>query len=113
LHTRGTRQAPIHEGSATKSGNAYAWLPKALQAIQSNPRVFADEDEAIVELGVGKNMMRSFGIAHLRSERVGPLRIDKNMCADLRLNGVTCKRLYCSPPIAQRNAPSLPGLIVA
>jgi hypothetical protein len=37
----------------------YAWLPKALQAIQSDPRVFTDEDEAIVELGVGKNMVRS------------------------------------------------------
>ncbi|MFY9769737.1 MAG: DUF4007 family protein [Xanthobacteraceae bacterium] len=37
----------------------YAWLPKALQAIQRDPRVFADEDEAIVELGVGKNMVRS------------------------------------------------------
>ena len=37
----------------------YVWLPKALQAIQSDPRVFADEDEAIVELGVGKNMVRS------------------------------------------------------
>jgi hypothetical protein len=37
----------------------YAWLPKALQAIQSDPRVFADDDEAIVELGVGKNMVRS------------------------------------------------------
>lgn len=37
----------------------YAWLPKALQAIQNDPRVFADEDQAIVELGVGKNMVRS------------------------------------------------------
>ena len=37
----------------------YAWLPKALQAIQSDPKVFADEDQAIVELGVGKNMVRS------------------------------------------------------
>jgi hypothetical protein len=37
----------------------YVWSPKALQAIQSDPRVFADEDEAIVELGVGKNMVRS------------------------------------------------------
>ncbi len=37
----------------------YAWLPKALQAIQSDPAVFTDEDEAIVELGVGKNMVRS------------------------------------------------------
>lgn len=37
----------------------YAWLPKALQAIQSNPSVFADEDQAMVELGVGKNMVRA------------------------------------------------------
>src|ERR1700681_1838056 len=36
-----------------------AWLPKALQAIQSDPKVFADEDQAMVELGVGKNMVRS------------------------------------------------------
>lgn len=37
----------------------YAWLPKALQAIRSNPRIFADEEAAMVELGVGKNMVRS------------------------------------------------------
>src|ERR1019366_2997031 len=37
----------------------YAWLPKALQAIQSDPKVFADEDQAMVDLGVGKNMVRS------------------------------------------------------
>lgn len=37
----------------------YAWLPKALQAIEGNPRIFADEDAAMVELGVGKNMVRA------------------------------------------------------
>jgi Protein of unknown function (DUF4007) len=37
----------------------YAWLPKALQAIDCNPRIFADEDAAMVELGVGKNMVRA------------------------------------------------------
>lgn len=37
----------------------YTWLPKALQAIQSNPCVFANEDHAMVELGVGKNMVRA------------------------------------------------------
>jgi hypothetical protein len=37
----------------------YAWLPKALQAIQSAPCVFANEDQAMVELGVGKNMVRA------------------------------------------------------
>ena len=37
----------------------YAWLPKAYRAIQANPEVFADEETAMVELGVGKNMVRS------------------------------------------------------
>lgn len=37
----------------------YAWLPKALQAIQNNSSVFSDEDQAMVELGVGKNMVRA------------------------------------------------------
>jgi hypothetical protein len=37
----------------------YAWLPKALRAITANPQIFSDEDQAMVELGVGKNMVRS------------------------------------------------------
>lgn len=37
----------------------YAWLPKASIVIGNNPRVFADEDQAMVALGVGKNMMRA------------------------------------------------------
>lgn len=37
----------------------YAWLPKAFIAIDKNSRVFADEDQAMVALGVGKNMMRA------------------------------------------------------
>jgi hypothetical protein len=37
----------------------YAWLPKALQALERNPRIFGDEDRAMVELGVGKNMVRA------------------------------------------------------
>jgi hypothetical protein len=44
-----------HESFACR----YAWLPKALQAIQVDPRAFADEDQAMVELGLGKNMVRS------------------------------------------------------
>lgn len=44
-----------HESFACR----YAWLPKALQAIENDPRLFADEDQAMVELGVGKNMVRS------------------------------------------------------
>jgi hypothetical protein len=44
-----------HESFACR----YAWLPKALQAVIARPAVFSDEDAAMVELGVGKNMVRS------------------------------------------------------
>ncbi len=37
----------------------YPWLPKAVMAVQANSRIFSDENEAIVEMGVGKNMVRS------------------------------------------------------
>jgi hypothetical protein len=37
----------------------YAWLPKAYHALRENPRTFADEDSAMITLGVGKNMVRS------------------------------------------------------
>jgi hypothetical protein len=36
----------------------YGWLPKAVRFVGSDPRIFARED-ALVELGVGKNMVRS------------------------------------------------------
>jgi hypothetical protein len=37
----------------------YAWLPKAYGALARNPGAFAEEEDAIVELGVGKNMVRA------------------------------------------------------
>ena len=37
----------------------YAWLPKAVRAIAANPNAFADEESAMVELGLGKNMVRA------------------------------------------------------
>lgn len=37
----------------------YTWLPKAYLAVLSNPVVFADEEQAMVALGVGKNMVRA------------------------------------------------------
>ena len=37
----------------------YAWLPKAYEAVKSNPSIFSDEDSAMIELGVGKNMVRA------------------------------------------------------
>jgi hypothetical protein len=37
----------------------YSWLPKAVRGLAANPTLFADEDNAMVTLGVGKNMVRS------------------------------------------------------
>src|SRR4051812_14388125 len=37
----------------------YAWLPKAYGAIAADAEAFADEDDAMINLGVGKNMVRS------------------------------------------------------
>jgi Protein of unknown function (DUF4007) len=37
----------------------YAWLPKAVQGLSRDSKLFSDDDRAIVDLGVGKNMVRS------------------------------------------------------
>lgn len=37
----------------------YAWLPKSYAVLCENERLFSDEDEAMVQLGVGKNMVRA------------------------------------------------------
>lgn len=37
----------------------YTWLPKAVIGIRKNPHVFSEEDDAMVTLGVGKNMVRA------------------------------------------------------
>lgn len=44
-----------HESFACR----YAWLPKAYRGLIETPRLFTDEDEAMVVLGIGKNMVRS------------------------------------------------------
>jgi hypothetical protein len=37
----------------------YAWLPKAFRLLKENPDAFADEVQAMVDLGIGKNMLRA------------------------------------------------------
>jgi hypothetical protein len=53
----------------------YAWLPKAFRTLRKNPTAFSKDDAAMVDLGVGKNMVRAIrfwvqasGIAEPRSE---------------------------------------------
>ena len=37
----------------------YTWLPKAFLTIENEPKVFANDESAMVALGVGKNMVRA------------------------------------------------------
>jgi|ERR1700674_95856 len=37
----------------------YAWLPKAVKWVDEKPQLFVDEQQAMVDLGVGKNMVRA------------------------------------------------------
>ncbi|HTV56567.1 MAG TPA: DUF4007 family protein, partial [Terriglobia bacterium] len=37
----------------------YSWLPKAVFELTANPELFADEEWAMVRLGVGKNMVKA------------------------------------------------------
>jgi hypothetical protein len=44
-----------HESFACR----YGWLPKLYEAVAANPTLFEDDENAIVTLGIGKNMVRS------------------------------------------------------
>ena len=37
----------------------YTWLPKAVRGLTANPKLFSDEEAAMVDLGVGKSMVRA------------------------------------------------------
>ena len=37
----------------------HAWLPKAYRFLSQDPLAFSDEDNAMIELGIGKNMVRA------------------------------------------------------
>lgn len=57
----------------------YTWLPKAVRGLEADPKLFADEERAMVDLGVGKNMVRSVrfwslatGIAAVAAKGVSP-----------------------------------------
>ena len=54
----------------------YAWLPKAVRSLQEDPKLFLDEEGAMVKLGVGKNMVRSIrfwsqvmGVTEVKTKR--------------------------------------------
>jgi len=52
--------APIHRYSGHETFPfRYAWLPKTVRALDEKPLLFTDEEKAMVELGLGKNMVRA------------------------------------------------------
>ena len=53
----------------------YAWLPKAYRGLSDNPALFSDDNEAMVELGLGKNMVRSL---RFWVEATGMVEVDKS-----------------------------------
>jgi hypothetical protein len=62
-----------HESFACR----YGWLPKLHEALLENPDLFADDDAAIIKLGIGKNMVKSirfwgdaFGLTESEGRRV-------------------------------------------
>lgn len=55
LEQKGVMRFSGHESFACR----YAWLPKAYRAIEENEAIFSHPEQAMVGLGVGKNMVRS------------------------------------------------------
>lgn len=55
MTVRATEVFSGHESFACR----YGWLPKLYEAVKVAPALFADDEQAIVTLGIGKNMVRS------------------------------------------------------
>jgi hypothetical protein len=51
----------------------YPWLPKAVRFLATDPKFFANEDRAMVDLGVGKNMVRAIRFWSLAAGIASPL----------------------------------------
>jgi len=51
----------------------YTWLPKAVRGLQANPKLFCDDERAMVDLGVGKNMVRSIRFGSQVSGMANPV----------------------------------------
>jgi len=51
---------PVYRFSGHESFSCrYAWIPKAVESLQEDPMIFSNIDEAMVRLGLGKNMVQS------------------------------------------------------
>jgi hypothetical protein len=66
----------------------YAWLKKGVDAVDHTPDLFADEESAMVELGVGKNMVRSIRHWCLATEVIEEAKVAKSRRAGHRVTGL-------------------------
>ncbi|RXF68555.1 DUF4007 family protein [Hansschlegelia zhihuaiae] len=71
-----------HESFAVR----YGWLPKIYEAVVRDPEIFADDERAILTLGLGKNMVRSvrfwgeaFGITQAQGRLVRPTEFGRRL----------------------------------
>jgi hypothetical protein len=51
----------------------YTWLPKAVRFLTLDPKFFANQERAMVDLGVGKNMVRAIRFWSLATGMASPL----------------------------------------
>lgn len=71
-----------HESFAVR----YGWLPKVYEAVVRDPELFADDERAILTLGLGKNMVRSvrfwgeaFGVTRSQGRTVRPTEFGRRL----------------------------------
>ena len=71
-----------HESFAVR----YGWLPKVYDAVVRDPELFADDERAILTLGLGKNMVRSvrfwgeaFGVTRTEGRVVRPTKFGRRL----------------------------------
>src|SRR5258708_3080919 len=53
-----TRRAEVFSGHESFPCR-YGWLPKLYECLTAKPGLFTNDEDAIVALGIGKNMVRS------------------------------------------------------
>jgi len=51
----------------------YTWLPKAVRGLSKNPHLFSDDDQVMVDFGVGRNMVRAIRFWAQAASVVAPL----------------------------------------
>ena len=73
---------PVRPGPRVFSGHEsfacrYGWLPKLYDAAVDDPALFASDDDAMLRLGLGRNMLKSlrfwggvFGLTKMRGDKV-------------------------------------------